>query len=145
MAAAMKGTMVVRNLFLAGQAERVAQAMCIAVELSQRGPDHRDLPSVIDMACRSIMAETVDACNLAGLDDVQCETLVEMSRRGIEAFAKACGMAILEDFRAGRFERDWDALLFRIDRSLPRILDAKESGFPGPSAGHQPPRVDNLL
>ncbi|WP_143206689.1 hypothetical protein [Singulisphaera sp. GP187] len=122
MAAAMSGPTQVRQFFLSGQEQWVAQAMSVAIELCPRGECRPSLPDVIDMAGRSIISETEDACSMAGLDDVQSETLMEMSRRGIEAFTKACGMVMVEEIRAGRAEPDWGQLLHRVDQVLPRTL-----------------------
>ena len=129
MAAVMSGPMQARQLFLSGQEQRVAQAMSVAIELCPRSSCGPSLPDVIDMAGRSIISETEDACHMAGLDDMQSETLMEMSRRGIEAFTKACGMVMVEEIRAGRPEPDWGELLLRVDLVLPRTLNVQSQGL----------------
>lgn len=120
MAAVMSGPMSARQLFLFGQEQRVAEAMSVAIELSWQTPSGPSLPDVIDMVSRTIISETKNACQLAGLDDMQSETLMEMSRRGIEAFSKACGMIVVEQIRSGGDEPDWSQLHRRVDHVLSR-------------------------
>lgn len=126
--AAMNGLVVTRNFFLFSQKERVAHAMIAAIGLSSRPPDGPALPDVIDRVARAVMRETKDICERAVLTDMQCETLMDTSQRGVEAFTKACGMAKMEEIRAGRAESDWDSFLQRVESILPEILNAETTG-----------------
>jgi len=119
----MTGPMGVRYLYLFGQERWIAQAMEIAVELFPPPPYGPCLGDVIDIASRTFLCEIEDACDLAGLDDVQSETLIENSRRGIEAFTTACGMAMLEQIRSGTPET-----------TATRCYSASMRSFPSSSA-----------
>src|SRR3954469_10333427 len=88
LAAVMRGPKPQRDAFLAGHVRRVAETMIVAVADRPRPPDGPSLPDAVDPVGRTIVEETEAACAAAGLDDVQCETLMAMSRRGIEAFAE---------------------------------------------------------
>jgi len=141
----MTGEMEARHLYLYRQERWIAQAMAVTVEMYPRPPEGPSLPDLIDVASRSFLNDIEETCNLAGLDDVQSETLVERSRRGIEAFTKACGMAVLEQIRSGKTEPDRDAMLLRVDQLLPRILGTERPARSIPFAGRKTRGVNGLL
>lgn len=128
--AEMNGLVLTRNLFLFSQKERVTWAMIAAIELSSRPPNGPGLPDVINSVACAIMHDTEIACDLACLSDMQCETLMDVTRRGIEAFAKACGMAKIEEIRAGRLDSNWEALIERTEAILREVLRVESTGHP---------------